>query len=122
MPRTRTAGSPTAGLSILEELDGELAAFERRMPRGTGLLVTADHGVIDVPAHRHVFIDASPELLEGVRHVGGSRAPRPSTSTQGLYAGDRRRSSQLARRRGTSRVVMSRDEAIDAGLYGPGGR
>lgn len=107
-------------LTILEELDGALAAFEARMPRGTGLLVTADHGVIDVPAHRHVFIDDHPELLAGVRHVGGE--PRclalyvepglGADATAALVDGWRAAEGHRA-------WVLGRDEAIDAGLYGP---
>ena len=107
-------------LAILEQLDAELAAFERRMPRGTGLLVTADHGVIDVPAHRHVFVDARPDLLDGVRHVGGE--PRflslyfePSLDESAratLLAGWREAEEHRA-------WVVSRDEAIAAGVYGP---
>jgi hypothetical protein len=107
-------------LAILEHLDAELAAFERRMPRGTGLLVTADHGVIDVPAHRHVFVDARPDLLDGVRHVGGE--PRfaslyfepglDETARASLLAGWREAEEHRA-------WVVSRDEAIAAGVYGP---
>lgn len=107
-------------LAHLENLDAELAAFERRMPRGTGLLVTADHGVVDVPANRHVFIDAHPELLDGVRHVGGE--PRclslylePELPDSGRAAAvERWRASE-----GHRSWVLSRDEAIGAGLYGP---
>ncbi|MDQ0896011.1 alkaline phosphatase family protein [Agromyces ramosus] len=107
-------------LTILEDLDGALGAFEARMPRGTGLLVTADHGVIDVPAHRHVFIDKHPELLADVRHVGGE--PRclalyvepglGDDATAALVDGWRAAEGHRA-------WVLSRDEAIDAGLYGP---
>ena len=103
----------------LEELDGELAAFEQRMPRGTGLLVTADHGVIDVPAHRHVFIDAKPELLDGVRHVAGEPRCLGLSFEPGL--GPEERQASLERWRdaeGHRAWVMSADEAIDAGLYG----
>jgi len=103
----------------LEELDAALAAFTARMPRGTGLLVTADHGVLDVPAHRHIHIDARPELLDGVRHVAGE--PR----CLGLYfepgAPEDVRATLISRWReaeGARAWVLTRDEAIDAGLYG----
>lgn len=107
-------------LGILEQLDAEVGAFERRIPRGTGLLVTADHGVVDVPAHRHVFVDDRPELLEGVRHVGGE--PRFLS----LYAEPELDEAARARlvegwraAEGHRAWVLGRDEAIDAGLYGP---
>ncbi|MGW9631438.1 alkaline phosphatase family protein [Agromyces sp. NPDC055520] len=106
-------------LGLLESLDGELAAFERRMPRGAGLLVTADHGVVDVPAHRHVFIDDRPELLVGVRHVGGEPRCLSLYLEPGLAASDRLALVERWREaEGHRSWVLSRDEAIDAGLYG----
>lgn len=107
-------------LTILEELDGAMAAFEARMPRGAGLLVTADHGVIDVPRHRHVFIDKHPELLADVRHVGGEPRCLALYVEPGLGVDasaalvDGWRAAE-----GHRAWVLSRDEAIDAGLYGP---
>jgi predicted AlkP superfamily pyrophosphatase or phosphodiesterase len=107
-------------LMILETLDAELAAFDRRIPQGTGLLVTADHGVIDVPAHRHVFVDDHPELLEGVRHVGGEPRflsfyfePDLEETTRAVLLEGWRAAE------GHRSWVLGRDEAIDAGIYGP---
>ncbi len=107
-------------LGLLEQLDAELAAFERRMPRGTGLVVTADHGVVDVPAHRHVFVDDHPDLLDGIRHVGGE--PR----FVALYADPALDDAARARlvedwraAEGHRAWVFGRDEAIAAGVYGP---
>ena len=107
-------------LGLLEQLDAELAAFERRMPRGAGLLVTADHGVIDVPAHRHVFIDDRPELLDGVRHVG-RRAAVPRAVLRARPRRGRRAPTLVERWRAAEEHrawVLDRDEAIARGLYG----
>ncbi|WP_400998408.1 alkaline phosphatase family protein [Agromyces sp. GXQ0307] len=106
-------------IAALETLDAEVAEFERRMPRGTGLLVTADHGVLDVPPHRHVFVDAAPGLLDGVRHVAGE--PRclglvlePDLDEDARAAvADRWRDAE-----GDRAWIVTRDEAIAAGLYG----
>ncbi|UIP58557.1 hypothetical protein DSM26151_14350 [Agromyces marinus] len=106
-------------LAELEAFDGELQSFERRMPRGTGVLVTADHGVIDVPAHRHVFIDAGPGLLDGVRHVAGE--PRCLGLVLEDALDDRARADVLERWRtaeGERAWVIPRHEAIAAGFYG----
>ncbi|MFE6255388.1 alkaline phosphatase family protein [Agromyces sp. NPDC057865] len=107
-------------LGLLEQLDAEVAAFERRMPRGTGLLVTADHGVVDVPAHRHVFVDARPDLLDGIRHVAGEPRFLSLYAEPGL---DEPARAQLVEgwrsAEGHRAWVLGRDEAIESGLYGP---
>ncbi len=106
-------------LAALESLDAEIVDFERRMPRGTGLLVTADHGVLDVPPHRHVFIDAVPGLVAGVRHVAGEPRCLGLVLEPGLD--EPARADVLDRWRdaeGERAWVLSRDEAIAAGLYG----
>jgi hypothetical protein len=106
-------------ISALEALDAEIAGFERRMPRGTGLIVTADHGVVDVPAHRHVFVDASPELVDGIRHVAGEPRCLGLVYEPDIDAGGR--AALLARWReaeGARAWVLSAEEAIAAGLYG----
>ena len=108
-PRTPTAGSPTAGSAILEELDAELAGFERRMPRGTGLLVTADHGVVDVPAHRHVFVDDEARARStACATSAASRAAWRSTSSPASTPRPSAARRRLARRRGASRVGRRR--------------
>jgi hypothetical protein len=58
-----------AWIDALERLDGAVARLVARAPSGAGILVTADHGMVDVPEHRHVVVP--PALLEGVAHVAG---------------------------------------------------
>ncbi|KQM83502.1 alkaline phosphatase family protein [Agromyces sp. Leaf222] len=107
-------------LGLLEQLDGEVASFEQRMPRTTGLLVTADHGVVDVPAHRHVFVDAKPGLVDGVRHLGGEPRLLSVYLEPDLGAGERAAALDRWRAAEEHRAwVFSRDEAIEAGVYGP---
>ncbi len=106
-------------LGLLEQLDAEVAAFERRMPRGTGLLVAADHGVVDVPGHRHVFVDAKPELVDGVRHVGGEPRFLHLYFEDSLGAVPRARLVEHWRAAESGRSwVMTREEVIAAGLFG----
>ncbi|WP_448004570.1 alkaline phosphatase family protein [Agromyces bauzanensis] len=107
-------------LATLEQLDAEVAAFARDLPRGVGVLLTADHGVIDVPAHRHVFVDDRPELLEGVRHVGGEPRFLSFYLEPGLDAAARSALLEGWRAAEGHRAwVLGRDEAIEAGVYGP---
>jgi predicted AlkP superfamily pyrophosphatase or phosphodiesterase len=53
----------------LEELESELAKFRAKLPESVGVLLTADHGIIDVDHSNHIYLDEFelPELLA----VGG---------------------------------------------------
>ena len=108
-----------AWLAALEELDSQLLRFASELGRDAGMLVTADHGVIDVPASGHVLFDTVPELVDGVRHVGGE--PRCVQ----LYLEpnqDRVTADSLAQVwrsvEGERAWVVTRDEAVAAGLFG----
>lgn len=57
--------------SLLDELDGELGAFAATLGGAEGALVTADHGILDVPHPRQILYDTVPELMREVRMVGG---------------------------------------------------
>lgn len=102
-------------LQGLEELDADLRRFDAQLGPGVGALVTADHGMVDVPAHRQVLLRDGDPLLQGVRLVAGE--PRMLQ----LYTEDRE-SRAVAERWSEAEQsrswVMTRDEAIDAGLYG----
>ncbi|HEU4807661.1 MAG TPA: nucleotide pyrophosphatase/phosphodiesterase family protein [Homoserinimonas sp.] len=55
----------------LEELDDVVRVFAGALGRREGLILTADHGVVDVAARNHVLFDSDPALLDGIRHVAG---------------------------------------------------
>jgi hypothetical protein len=44
-------------LNKLEDLDATVRRLVASLPKGTGVLLTADHGVIDVPRDRQILID-----------------------------------------------------------------
>lgn len=101
-------------VAALEDID---AAFARPVPDGVGVLVTADHGMIDVPHHRQLVLDAAGGWHDGIRHIGGE--PRmlhvyaePDVDHVGLL-------SRWRRDLEGSADVVSRAEAIEAGLFGP---
>lgn len=101
-------------VSALEDID---AAVSRPVPPGVGVLVTADHGMIDVPAHRQVVLEDGDRALEGVRHIGGE--PR---MLHVYLEPDADPAAALERWRtgiGGAGDVLGRAEAIEAGLYGP---
>ena len=103
----------------LEELDSALKLLAARLPADTLLLLTADHGMVDVaPEHRYDF-SADPALIAGVRHTAGE--PRmvhlylePGTDEQG-------RDKLMAAWRsayGNKAWITTRQEAIAAGYFG----
>lgn len=99
----------------LERVDAAVAEFDRSLPRGVGAVVTADHGMVDVPAHRHVLLSEGEPLLTDVELVAGE--PRLVQ----LYTAPGASEAVLQRWRdaeGHRSWVMSRDEAIAAGLFG----
>lgn len=104
----------------LEALDSAVRSFAATLGKREGLLVTADHGVIDVAHHNHVLFDSDPGLTDGVRHVAGE--PRclqlhfePDLPAQGRAALVQRwRDSE-----GSRSWVATRDEAVADGWFGP---
>ena len=100
-------------LGHVDKLAEQLAGA---LPPGTVLHVTADHGMVDVPAQDRVDADAEPGLRAGVALLGGERAG-PHVYARPGAAGD-----VLAAWRevlGARAWVASRDEAIADGWFGP---
>lgn len=105
-----------AWLSRLDELDAALAPLDRQVPRDAGVLLTADHGMLDVPAHRRRIIAADDELWSGVRHVAGE----PRCLQLGLHdpAQAERVRDRWLESEGARAWVVTRDEAVAAGWFG----
>ncbi|MBS2550419.1 alkaline phosphatase family protein [Catenulispora sp. NL8] len=100
----------------LAVVDATVRELVDRLPAGTTLYVTADHGMVDVPADRRVDVDEDPELQVGVRLLGGEGRARH------VYAkpGAARDVLQIWREALEDvAVVRSRDEAIYEGWFGP---
>jgi hypothetical protein len=101
-------------VAALERVDAAARDLEAAATRDVGIVVTADHGMVDVPRHRHVLLTEG-GLTDGVRHIGGE--PRMLH----LYASDTEAGAVLTRWRHAEAHrswVLSRDEAIEAGLFG----
>lgn len=102
-------------VGALERVDAAARTLAAALAPGIGALVTADHGMIDVPRHRHVLLDDGDGLVDGVHLIGGE--PRMLH----LYADQGRENDVLERWRAAESHrswVLSRDEAIEAGLFG----
>lgn len=103
----------SAWIAALEDVDQALSVAP---PKDVGVLITADHGMVDVPAHRHVVLETGDVRLDGVRHIGGE--PR---MLHVYLEPDADPATTLDAWRGASAGeadVLSRAEVIEAGLYG----
>lgn len=106
-----------AWTDALERVDAAVRGIAASLGPRTGLLVTADHGMLDVPTHAHVVLEPGSPLLRGVRHVAGE--PRmlhlhlePDADRDGLVASWRAAEGGRA-------WIATREDAIAAGWFGP---
>lgn len=106
-------------LSTLEAVDAELQAFAKSLPPRVGVLVTADHGSVDVPHSSHVLFDQAPELIEGIRHIGGEPRCLHLYLEPGATDTDREALAAVwEQSEGDRAWVASRADAVAAGLFG----
>jgi predicted AlkP superfamily pyrophosphatase or phosphodiesterase len=98
------------------EVDALVARLVAGLPADAALLITADHGQVNVPADHRYDLDADPRLSAGVRLVAGE--PR----VRYLYTAPGAASDVIDAWRavlGDHAWVGSREEAVDTGWYGP---
>jgi hypothetical protein len=100
-------------LGHVDKLAEQLAGA---LPQGTAMYVTADHGMVDVAPQDRVDVDTVPGLRDGVTLLGGEPRARHVYTAPGAAA------DVLATWRevlGHRAWVVSRDEAIVEGWFGP---
>jgi len=96
-------------------VDTFAARLRASLPAETLLVVTADHGMVDVAGSDRMDVDEEPLLLDGVRVFGGEARLRH------LYCDGGRSDEVAARwrvRLGDQAWVLTRDEAIADGWFG----
>jgi hypothetical protein len=101
----------------LEELDAAVEVLGALLRTDEGLVVTADHGMIDVPSeHRLIIAEGSP-LLEHVTAWGGEpRVPQLYVDSPDAVADVQAR---WAEDLGAAARVMTRAQVVDEGWLGP---
>src|SRR5947209_1350938 len=102
-----------AQLGLVDRIAEQLAA---RLPADATLFVTGDHGMVLVPEEAKVDFDATPALQDGVVALAGEPRARYVHTRPGASA------DVEAAWRATlddSWLVLSRDDAIGLGLFGP---
>ncbi|MCW2633158.1 MAG: alkaline phosphatase family protein [Pseudonocardia sp.] len=100
-------------LSMIDDLVARIA--EHLQPDGL-IVVTGDHGMVEVPATRRVDADTDEALRAGVRQLGGDARSRHVYAQPGA-------SDDVAaawrERLGDRAAVLTREEAIAEGWFGP---
>jgi predicted AlkP superfamily pyrophosphatase or phosphodiesterase len=100
----------------LRHVDRLVESIVERLPSGGLLTVVADHGMVAVDPAETVDIDSVTTLLDGTLAVGGEPRARHVYTDRGAAA------DVVATWRetlGARAWVVTRDEAIEAGWFGP---
>ncbi|MGB6206518.1 alkaline phosphatase family protein [Mycobacterium sp.] len=97
-------------------VDALLTRLVEALPPDAALLITADHGGLNVPAHARIDLDADPRLQAGVHAVAGEPRVRYLHTVPGAAPDVIGAWSELLDGRAE---VRSRDDAVAAGLFGP---
>jgi hypothetical protein len=98
------------------EVDRLLARLVDGLPPDAALLVTADHGQLDVPAGHRVDLDTDPNLRAGVAVVAGEPRVRYLHVTPGARDDVVAAWSAVL---GPAARVRTREEVVAAGWFGP---
>ena len=104
-------------LAALEELDSAFAVLLAGLPSDIGVLVVADHGMLDIQPHQQIELDG--EMLDGLAAMAGEPRLRhlyltePENEALLIEVVERYRASE-----GTRAYVLTKQEAIAAGWYG----
>jgi type I phosphodiesterase/nucleotide pyrophosphatase len=102
----------------LAYVDGFVQRLAEQLPPDATLFVTADHGMVDVPADRRIDMDQDWELRAGVALLGGEARARHVYATPGaardVLAIWQERLDGVA-------LVRGRDQAVSEGWFGAPG-
>lgn len=106
-------------LHLLETVDSEVQKLKSAVPKSAGVILTADHGVIDIPKNNHIYLD---ELItaEELDYVGGD--------TRGLFVYLKNQTlasmylEMLTESIGDRCYIVTPRDLIDAGYWKVGAR
>ncbi len=101
-----------AQLVLVDRIVEQLVAG---LPDDAALLVTADHGMLDVPRAMRFDLDAEPALADGVRVLAGEPRARYVHALPGAEADILARWQDVL---GERAWVVSRDDAVASGVFG----
>lgn len=102
--------------AILEDVDAELKRFVTKLPKDCGVVITADHGMMDTAADRKVFVDDMVDHGGLLEHYAGD------TRVVYLYLKDvSQRATYANRLEQFDKIftVVQPENAVAANWYGP---
>jgi hypothetical protein len=105
-----------AWLYQLAHVDKLVEQLVSALPHGTMLIVTADHGMVDVAEADRTDADAVPGLRDGVVLLGGEARARHLYCADGAADDVRAAWSEVL---GNRAWVVTREQAIAGGWFGP---
>ena len=104
----------TQWLNLLEDVDSQVSKLAAALPKNTGFIVTADHGLVDIEKHNQIYMDEFLPESE-LDFVGGD--------TRGLFIYLKDQSltaetiSKLSKTLGDTCYLLTPDELIAAGYW-----
>ncbi|WP_055426606.1 alkaline phosphatase family protein [Bifidobacterium aesculapii] len=104
-------------VGTFERIDAQLALLRREAPKGTLIVVVADHGMVTADPAQRIDLAAEPELTQDVRMVGGE--PRALMLYTGTDVDPADVAVRWRARLGERALVRTKREAIGDGLFGP---
>ncbi len=97
----------------LRRADSLVARLREALPHDVRIVVTGDHGMVNVPGGNRLVVEDEPELLAGVTALAGEGRLRQLMTPQPDQVADRWRS-----RLGERAWVRTRAEAVAEGWFG----
>ena len=108
----------SAWLAKLEELDSACQASAKRISKNASIYLTADHGIIDVAANKHIYLDEFDNLLPGLEAVGGDPRVNYLYFDVSVELELPRIATELQAALGNAVVIARRQDLISAGWFG----
>jgi hypothetical protein len=97
-------------------IDALLSRLLEALPADTTVLVTADHGGLNVPPEARIDLDSDPRLAEGIQVVAGEPRVRYLHTAPGAAGDVLAVWGELLDGRA---AVYSREQAVATGMFGP---
>lgn len=101
-------------LATLERVDAMVGRLREQLDDQTVLLVTGDHGMVDVPTSRQLLVEDTPAVTKGIDLLAGEGRLR-QLWTQSPTKVAARWQDWL----GTKAHVVTREQAVAQGWFGP---